>query len=253
MELAFDDFGGQGKPILILHGLFGSSRNWRTVGRYLARYAHAYGLDLRNHGRSPSCESHTLADLTGDVEQWVADHLVENPILLGHSMGGIVGMAYSLSHPLQTAGLIVVDIAPKVYHTGHSREIQALRLDISSLRSRREIDDRMKPLIPDAEVRRFLQTNAERTDTGFRWRVNADALAGSTVLSDVAGLEGTYEGRTLFVAGGASGYLTKEDLPRIRMFFPNAELRTVSGAGHWLHHTAASEFEEILRDYFISA
>jgi len=249
VDLAHSDFGGRGGPILILHGLFGSSRNWRTLGGHLSRYGRVYGLDLRNHGQSPHTDTHTLSDLTADLNAWITRNLTENPVLMGHSMGGAVGMAYALAHADSVAGLIVIDIAPRRYFTDHSREIRALRLDLAGAGSRDEIDSRMRPLIPDADVRRFLQTNAERTDHGFRWRVNTDALAASPVLEDLGALEGRYGGRTLFVAGGASDYITEADLPRIRSLFPAARVRTVDGAGHWLHHTATSALEEILGEF----
>ena len=179
MRLAHTAFGGQGPPLLILHGLFGSSKNWASVGRYLAGYCRPYALDLRNHGQSPRSPSHSLEDLVGDLEQWVRENLSEPPVLLGHSMGGLAAMGYALRHPSEVRALAVVDIAPRAYGHSYEAEFRALRLDLSAYKSRVEIDRALAVLLPDERTRRFFQTSLEPGPGGFRWTVNGPALEGS--------------------------------------------------------------------------
>ncbi len=249
MRLSYTDFGGHGRPLIILHGLFASSKNWSGIGKFLTGYCHPYALDLRNHGDSPHHPSHTLAELIGDLEDWIGEQISEQPILLGHSMGGLTAMGYSLYHPEDVQALAVIDIAPKAYAVDHTRELEALRLDISFCRSRGEIDEIMAPLIPQIEVRRFLQMNAERTEHGFRWKIDAEVLQKSTVNTDFSTLSGAFGGKTLFIAGSESDYVGPENYPQIRSFFPQAKIHIIPGAGHWLHHTAAGQFKEALVDF----
>ena len=206
MQLASRSLGGQGRPIVILHGLFGSSRNWVTAGRFLAAHGAATALDLRNHGDSPHADSSTLEDMGGDVAEWLAAHGGEPAVLIGHSMGGQVAMTLALRRPELAAAIVVVDIAPRAYAYDHAAEIDALSVDVSRLSSRAQVDAAMAAHVSDAGLRQFLQMNLERAGEGFRWRINARAMRGS--LAAAGAWRGSYPGPALFLAAGRSGYVT---------------------------------------------
>ena len=152
MTLYTREFGGGGIPVTILHGLFASSKNWIGTGQYLSQFCKPFALDLRNHGDSPHSDSHTLAGMIGDLDHWLNERNIEKTVLLGHSMGGLVSMGFSLSHPDRIRGLIVVDILPRAYRPNFSREIAALSLDLSPYKNRREIDKAMEKIIPDLQI-----------------------------------------------------------------------------------------------------
>ncbi len=250
MELFHRDLGGAGLPILILHGLFGSSRNWLTAGAALARFGRVRALDLRNHGGSPHAPTHSLDDLVDDLEEWIARHLGtgpagERPVLVGHSMGGLAVMGFALRRPGRVRALIVVDMAPRAYPFHFEAQLEALRLDLSRFTTRAQVEAAVAPLLPDPEVRRFLLMNAERSDGGFRWVLNREALAQASFLSDAARLGApgeVYPGPALFLAGGRSDHVQPEDVPLIRRLFPAARVETVPGADHWVQHSAPREF-----------
>jgi esterase len=247
MRLAHTVFGGQGVPLLILHGLFGSSKNWASVGRYLAGYCRPFALDLRNHGQSPRSPSHSLEDLVGDLEQWVRENLLEPPVLLGHSMGGLAAMGYALHHPSEVRALAIVDIAPRSYGHGYEAEFRALRLDLSTFKSRGEVDRALAALLPDERTRKFFQTSLEPGPMGFRWTVNGPALERSPLLrGQEPALEGRYEGPTLLVRGGNSPFVGEQDLTRMRELFPDLRVRTIAGADHWVHASAPQAFREAI-------
>jgi pimeloyl-ACP methyl ester carboxylesterase len=259
MDLAFRDLGGNGPPIVILHGLFGSSQNWASLGRRLAARGRCFALDLRNHGDSPHAPTHSLADCVEDLRIWIERRLDEPPRLVGHSMGGLAAMGFAIAHPRMTAGLAVIDIAPRAYPLDHERELQALRTDISACRTRGELDVLLAPILPDPLVRQFLLTNAVRTpgDTGsasegFRWRLNTTALESSSISGDFSGVTGRFEGPALFVAGGSSDYLREADHAAVLRYFPRARIECIPGADHWPHVSAPRELEAIL-DAFLAA
>ena len=249
MKLEYKDFGGEGLPILILHGLFASSRNWVQIGKFLSAYGHSYALDLRNHGDSPHHPSHTLEDLVGDLREWAEDHIGAKTLLVGHSLGGLTAMGYAIRFPENVASLAVLDIAPKVYPFRHERELEALQLDISAYSSRQQIDTAMSSIIPHKGVRQFLQMNAERTGSGFRWKIDPSILERSTASRDFSRFKGQFNGRALFLVGGSSPYVEPGDYPLIRSFFPHAEIRIIPGADHWLHHTATDRVEAALDEF----
>lgn len=250
-------------PVVILHGLFGSSRNWTSVATALAKLTEVYSIDQRNHGDSPHADTHTLADLREDLRAWLEQHNVARPIVIGHSMGGMAAMAFALRYPEALSGLVVVDIAPRRYPPHHTQEFAGLSLDVSQCASRADVDAQMKPIVPDPTVRQFLQMNlARRPDNqGYYWKINVPALkaathtdglesagdhasgeSNQTTNANTNSSSSTYSGPTLFVRGGTSDYIRPEDTATIENFFPRAQIHTIEGHGHWLHYTAMQEF-----------
>jgi esterase len=251
MNLSYRDLGGTGIPVVILHGLFGSSQNWVGMGRRLLPLGRVFALDLRNHGDSPHAPSHTLADCVEDVREWVQAHGLDPAALIGHSMGGLVAMGFAVAHPGRTAGVASIDIAPRPYPPEHGEELGALKTDISGCRTRAEIDRLLLPIVPDARTRQFLLTNAAHSDAGFRWKLNVDALERNTVAADWASVTGRFEGEALLVAGARSSYVGPDDPQVMRRFFPRARVHVLSEADHWPHITAPDALEAVLRDFVL--
>jgi pimeloyl-ACP methyl ester carboxylesterase len=251
MNLYTREFGGQGLPVVILHGLFASSKNWVGTAQYLSGFSRPYALDLRNHGDSPHSDSHTLQDTIGDLERWLQSRQLEQVILLGHSMGGLVSMGFALSHPQSVKGLIVVDILPRGYRPDFTGEFQALSLDLSHFKSRREIDEAMAPIIPDLQVRQFLQMNVERTDADFRWKLNVPALESSEFLQgpDFSIFKKPYDGPALLIAGGESPFARASDRSRFNEYFPNGKIEVLEDCDHWLHYICSQEFQGVVREF----
>ena len=246
MDLHYRRLGGSGTPIVILHGLFGSSKNWISRGKALSSYGDVYALDLRNHGDSPHAESHSLDDLADDLEQWCGRHLTNPPIILGHSMGGAAAMAHALMKGEQVRALIAVDIAPRSYSLSHEAIFRALETDLKGFEFRRQIDAALSDLLPDPQVRQFLLMNAEKTRGGYRWKIDGGVLSRSTILEDLVKLPGRYSGPALFVMGERSSYWDPFDRDRIRDRFPSARIEVIPHAGHWLHATHPRAFDEIV-------
>lgn len=251
MDLSWRALGGEGAPIVILHGLFGSSQNWSGMGRRLVSHGKVCALDLRNHGDSPHAPTHSLSDCVGDLHEWVTAHARGPVRLVGHSMGGQVAMGFALARPDLVSGIAVVDIAPRPYPGDHEKELRALRTDIRGCRSRGEVDALLAPLLPDLRDRQFILTNAVREGEGFRWRLNVEALAASTLTSDLAEPAGRYEGEALLVACGRSAYIKEEDRGLMQRFFPGVRIETIPDADHWPHISAPAALERILGEFLL--
>jgi esterase len=249
MDLWFRDLGGAGSPIVILHGLFGSSQNWAGMGRRLSSEGRLFALDLRNHGESAHAPTHSLQDCIQDVVEWSDSHSPGRLRLIGHSMGGLVAMGFALRHPERTAAVASIDIAPRAYPREHGPELRAMKTDISQCRSRAEVDALLAPLLPDVRTRQFIMTNAAREGDGFRWKPNVSILEHRQVASDWDSMTGRYDGTALLVAGGRSAYVRPEDHAVMRRFFPRAQIEVLPGADHWPHVTAADALEKVLREF----
>ena len=249
VQLFHRDFGGAGNPpLLILHGLLGSSRNWQTAGAALAEKFHVFALDLRNHAASPHAEEMTYAAMMADVLAWMDAHALPRAALLGHSLGGKVAMLLACRHPERVARLIAVDIAPKNYPPQeHRAEFAAMNeLDLSGLHSRGEAERRFEARVPDWAMRKFLSTNlAHDAGSGrWRWQINLPALTRALPELEKNPLapDDRYDGPALFIPGEKSPYVQPADHAGIRHHFPAARIETIAGAGHNPHMEAREKF-----------
>ncbi len=255
LDLNFKEFG-EGEPVLILHGLFGTLDNWQTVAKKLSEQFLVYILDLRNHGKSPHTEGVVdYASMAEDVGLFMQHNWLHEARVVGHSMGGKVAMELALTQPDLVKKLAVVDIAPKMYHGGHKQIFAALfSIDLEKLTDRKEAEQILtEKLGDDSGTIQFLLKNLSRkTDTeggGFEWKMNLDILHRDykNILADVS--NGIFEKETLFIRGGQSNYIKDIDFQTITKRFPKAELTTIAGAGHWVHAEKPRELCATLLDF----
>jgi esterase len=252
MRLFHRDLGGAGHaPLVLLHGLLGSSRNWQTAGAELAARHHVLALDLRNHGASPHAPTMSYPEMVTDVLSWLDAQKLGQVDLLGHSMGGKVAMLLACRHPKRVRRLTVVDIAPKDYAwAGHRASFAAMNeLNLADLRSRAEAEMRFEARVPNWAMRKFLTTNLERMgEGGWRWVINLPVIGASLPeLERNPLLSGDrFAGPTLFVAGGKSNYIEPEDTKVIQEHFPAAKLVTIEAAGHNPHMETRAEFVRVI-------
>ncbi len=237
---------GDGPPLILLHGLFGSGRNWTSIAKRLGEAWHVHALDLRNHGDSPWDDDVAYIAMAKDVRAFLDRQQIDRAVVVGHSIGGKTAMALALAHPERVAALVVVDIAPTAYAPKLQAYTRAmLGIDLSGVTRRSEADAELSAAIPEPAIRAFLLQNLVFNDGNTAWRINLAALdAGLPTLSGFPEhlLDLTYDGPTLFLGGGQSDYIRPRHRPTIDRLFPHATLETVDGAGHWVHAEKPREF-----------
>ena len=243
---------GEGQPLIVMHGVFGSSDNWQTVGKEFAADHKVYLVDLRNHGKSPHSETFDYASMADDIVALMDAEGMSSANLLGHSMGGKVAMNLASRFPERVTKLIVVDIAPKYYPPHHSQIFQGFRsVDLSALKSRRDADEQMAKVIQNIGVRQFILKNLDRDEHGnFIWKLNLDVIEKKA--NEIgAGMqdEASFDGVTLFISGGKSDYILPEDHENIKSRFPEASIKTIEGAGHWVHAERPNELKEMVLNF----
>ncbi|MBI4945482.1 MAG: alpha/beta fold hydrolase [Bacteroidetes bacterium] len=268
---------GQGKPLFILHGLFGLSDNWATVGKMLAEHFEVYLIDLRNHGSSPHSDEWTYSVIANDVLELMNDLHIDKStnqqILLGHSLGGKVAMQFASMYPEKLEKLIVVDMAPKDYPGNHPDSYRdgfiekLLTLNLAEMKSRKEVEAELKKIINDnatiqlllknihwtalpAPLRHHPQSLSEgegRNSQILEWKFNLKVIAkNQDKIGETFSIKNKIDTPTLFIRGEKSNYILYSDITEIKKIFPNSEFKTIEDAGHWVHADKPEEFAKTI-------
>ncbi len=255
MKLNYRQYAETGKPLLVLHGLFGSLGNWGWHSKQLAERFAVVALDLRNHGDSPHSDRLDYPAMAEDVRQLIAELGLDSCSIIGHSMGGKVAMQLALSHPDLVERLVVVDIAPVTYpenadsHMNVLAAMDAVRLD--EVKSRTEAEKTLKEFIDEDGVRKFVLTNLVRNDEGgFEWRLNKKAIRENYPALRAAPVrQKSFTRPVLFVKGSLSNYILPEHEAAIGEMFPKATVKVIMEAGHWLHAEQPKALQKLLIDF----
>lgn len=245
VDLSFSETGA-GRPLVILHGLFGSKRNWASIAAKLAAHRRVLAVDLRNHGQSPWADRHDYPALADDVAHLIREQVGGPAAVLGHSMGGKVAMMLALDAPELVERLVVVDIAPARSQSDSLAVLRAMKgVPLAACARRADVEEAMAADIPDRLVRGFVAQNVRIAPEGLSWGVNLDALERHA--DDILGFPEIPAGRrfdkpALFIAGARADYIRPEHHAEIRRLFPLATIETIADAGHWVHADAPEAF-----------
>ncbi|KAH7325315.1 alpha beta-hydrolase [Rhizoctonia solani] len=248
-------------PLLIVHGLYGSKQNWRSLSKAFARTLGrpVYTVDLRNHGDSPHSSIMDYSAMASDILQFCQSKSLSDISLVGHSLGGKVVMAFALNPSLpkdMLSRLVVVDISPAVgpISPEFRRYIDAMKeIDEAKVKTKKEGEEILKKYESDASTRAFLLHNLVAPSKGepLKFRIPLSAIADA-----IDGIgefpytpeEATWSGATLFVKGAKSKYINRRNMGVMAQFFPNMKLETLD-TGHWVHAEKPQEFVHLVSNF----
>ena len=249
--LNYTEYGttGNAPALLIVHGLFGSGRNWGVIAKRMSDQRRVVTVDMRNHGDSPRAQTQSYPEMAADLAE-VITHLGAPMDVCGHSMGGKAAMMLALNHPELVKRLVVADIAPVAY--GHSQQefIDAMRtVDLATLTRRSDASDQLAAAGVEPALQSFFTQSLDVPNK--TWKLNLDVLEAemSKIVGWPDGVDGQYEGEVLFLSGGNSTYVKPEDRPVIKALFPQARFAKLPDTGHWLHAEKPRDFEASLRAF----
>ena len=262
MELFFRKYG-EGPPLIILHGLYGSSDNWVSVGRELAENFEVYLIDQRNHGQSPHSPDHNYSLMKEDLREFMDQHSIDKAIIKGHSMGGKTAIFFAADYPERISHLIVVDISPRSYKTTNSSQLKMhesiiramYNLDFYGIQNRQEIGDILSKSIPQDRIRQFLLKNVHRTKNNeYSWSINIKTIR-NEIQNIMGGLDENHPEiigfPVLFINGEESDYIIDKDREIIKRIFPYADFESIPNAGHWLHAEQPEIFMKKVKDFIL--
>jgi len=236
---------GKGEPLLILHGYFGMSDNWRGLGLKFAENNEVHLIDQRNHGRSFHNDDFDYELLVEDLYHYIEHHKLENVNIIGHSMGGKVAMLFAVTFPELVKKLVIADISPKYYKPHHAIILEGLNtVDFSIQNTRKKVEELLKIYIREPEVLQFLLKNVywkEKEVLDFRFNLSSLTINNSEVGVALPSFT-HFDNPTLFLSGENSDYIKKEEIHLIEAHFSNFQIVTVKNAGHWLHSENPEQF-----------
>jgi pimeloyl-ACP methyl ester carboxylesterase len=253
MKLPVTSYGETGTPVVVMHGLFGSGRNWMTAARRLSGEHRVFAFDLRNHGSSPHTDTMSYPEMADDVRETIESLGVGPVALVGHSMGGKTAMLTALRYAEVVERLIVVDAAPVAYPPAFVEYARAMRTaDLAGVQRRADVDAHLAEAVQSPGTRAFLLQNLILDDQGARWRPNLPVIEAALAAisgwpSDAEGL--SYDGPTLFIYGGKSDYVHQDHRATIASYFPHVQYAEVPEAGHWVHAERLDDFLAVLTPF----
>lgn len=242
---------GEGPPLIILHGLFGSSDNWYTLAKTFSQKFTVFLIDQRNHGQSPHSDEFNYRVLSEDLHEFITDHTLHKPVIIGHSMGGKTAMNFVVKYPEMLSKLIVVDIVPKYYPVHHDRILDGLlAISTGNPASRNDADQILSEYVPEPDVRQFLLKNLSRkSEGGFEWKINLTGINNNIeIIGEGMVNPGAFTGPTLFIMGEKSDYFKSGDETQIKKIFPNAQLIFLN-TGHWVQAENPEAFGQTVLNF----
>lgn len=252
MKLNYKKFGDSGSKLIIIHGLLGSLDNWQTLAKRYADHFQVYTIDVRNHGKSPHSPDFSYDLMVKDLEDFYEHHTIEKANIIGHSMGAKIAMNFALSNPSNVETLVSADMSPVAGNSDHDFIFKALNsIDMEEVQNRSDAEDQLKHAISDFGIRQFLLKNLDRKKDGsYEWKMNLKALSENyeSILEEVRS-DNSFDGPTLFIKGGKSGYIKDEHEAAISGLFPNVQFATIENAGHWLHAEKPDNFFDITLEF----
>ena len=234
-------------PLLIVHGLYGSARNWGVISKRLSDEREIFAIDQRNHGDSQWCETQSYFDMAGDLQEFL-EHFGSMAVL-GHSMGGKAAMVLSILKPSLVEKLVIADIAPVSYFHDNTQYIRAMKnVQLDKLATRTDAIIQLAESVPKPELRSFFAQSIDLKNK--RWKLNLDVLESEIEkIISFPQLSGKFEKVSLFLSGALSNYLQITHRPTIKKLFPKAKFAKIPNAGHWLHAEKPREFEAAVRTF----
>lgn len=273
------------RPMIIMHGLFGNSNNNRTMANSILEietqrnpgsYRDIYLLNMRNHGTSPCDPDMAYGTMSQDIFKFIKDHNLEQPILVGHSMGGKVAIQCVLENPRMFPLMVCIENSPVVQPINKKfiEYIQVLQNicqdpNIKTLAQARDVLDTVEK---NSLISGFLLTMLQRKNSnisnlsgidstdqpGLQSKLPLDILKNSLANGSISGWNNQrfgdkqYFGPVLFIKGSKSDYIKEyKDWDTIQKRFPKAVLEVVKDAGHFVNAEQPRDCASLITRFLI--
>ncbi|MDC6473289.1 alpha/beta fold hydrolase [Flavobacteriaceae bacterium] len=238
--------GNSKRDLFIIHGFLGMGDNWKTHANKISENDfRVHLIDLRNHGKSFWSDEFSFEIMVEDIYNYAKCYNIERFSLLGHSMGGNIGMLFAQKYPELLEKIIIVDIIPKQYKPHHETILNGLKsIDFNKIKSRKHVDAHLSKYISDERIRQFLLKNLYWVDKeSLGLKLNIEVLFEFKDRLSIKLKKGViFDNPSLFLYGDSSTYVDESDFPMLYSNFSNIEIIKVPASGHWVHADNPSFF-----------
>ncbi|KQX86186.1 MULTISPECIES: alpha/beta fold hydrolase [Streptomyces] len=215
VRLAYRTWGDAfGSPVVLLHGLGGSSASWEAVGGLLGEEWRVYALDLRGHGESDWPDEYTFEQMTEDVLGFLDACELDRVGIVGHSMGGVVAYLLAEEHADRVERLVLVETPPPF--------------------PGQVVDGRPSGPV-DYDENAVPEIKAQIAAPDPRWEEDLGQIVAPT----------------LMIAGGPESGMPQDRLPDMASLIPDCRLITLGG-GHQVHKRHADQVAQQISEFFTS-
>lgn len=241
VEVRYDVYG-QGAPMILMHGWGCQASTLDSIAKVAAEQHTVYNIDFPGFGGSPEPESvWGVEDYTQMLEQFVKQLSIENPVLLGHSFGGRVGILYSSRNPVNK--LILVDSAGvkprrsmKYYFKVYS--FKAAKRFWQFILGKEKAEKRI-------EAARRSKSSADYASASPKMR----AILSKVVNEDLKQVMPAIEAPTLLIWGENDTATPIGDAKIMGKLIPDAGLVSFPGCGHYSFLDNPYQFAAVLRSF----
>jgi len=245
---------GEGQPLVILHGLLGSAKNWQQQAKALSKNFSVYCIDLPNHGQSYRTKDMTYPTIASQINQWVEQTFEQKPHLMGHSMGGKIAMKAVDSQPDLYKKMIVVDISPVTYPLHHLDLFDALQsVPLNQLTKRQDANHYLQSGIESLGLRNFLMHSLKSKDGIWNWEFDLQNLINNQkTIAQEPQLKNKIANPTLFIKGENSTYIQPAHKTVVVKHYQKLFFKKIANAGHWPHSEKAKVFTHIVNNFLLN-
>jgi pimeloyl-ACP methyl ester carboxylesterase len=228
MELAYDDNGGGASdpPFLFIHGWCCDRSYFAPQADHFGRHHRVVSVDQRGHGASPAAvdDDYSVPTLAADAAAVIEATALDRPVVVGHSLGGVVALVLAAERPDLVRAVVMVDPAPIVLSDELRARVPGILASLESLEGRRAFVAGM--FAPSDDVDRKAQIVASMSSVSGEIAVQ--------VLTELFGFDGSSALAACTVPIASIGSMAPANDPRaLRRGCPHIQIGQTVGAGHF--------------------
>ena len=253
-KMHYLEWGSSGKEIIVLHSMLMNAHDFDIFARSMSVDYRVLAIDLIGHGESVKpLKPVPLNKHVDAIRDVINQRHFKKPVLIGHSVGGILGIVYASKYPNELDKLVLVDFVPRVSTEGNvRRRTPPPKPFHSEKQARAYFKRRFRKFTDEARESAFKYMLERVSDGTIRFKARQESLevgieGGQPI--DLWSFVRDIRIPVLLIKGGDSPTVTRERIEKMKETIEDFHFVEVKGATHMVPQDAPKEFEKIVRDF----